>query len=140
MRGAGFDGAGSTVRVSGFAASGEITPSDSVTGFVALGATGAKSGDDCETAAGAAFCRTARYEPPAAAARHPTNNPAKTSLLNSIAIELLGLSVVGGLPLLEQVPCRVFHQKTPNFTPVFDFCRAAYVLILGRCPLQADQF
>jgi hypothetical protein len=43
-------------------------------------------------ATGALFCRTARYEPPAAAARHPTDNPAKTSLLNSIAIELLALN------------------------------------------------
>ena len=32
------------------------------------------------------FCRTARYEPPAAAARHPTANPAKTSLLNSMVL------------------------------------------------------
>jgi hypothetical protein len=63
-----------------------------VTGFDALGAlTGARSGEGCDTATEAVFCRTARYEPPAAAARHPTDNPAKTSLLNSIALELLAL-------------------------------------------------
>jgi hypothetical protein len=42
------------------------------------------------------FCRTARYEPPAAAARHPTDNPAKTSLLNSIQFSELKSEVRSG--------------------------------------------
>jgi len=87
-------GEGGRSGCTGFAGSGEITPSDSVTvGAVgAAGAVGADgAGPNCSevTAAADWFCRTAKYEPPAAAARHPTANPAKTSLLNSIAIELL---------------------------------------------------
>jgi hypothetical protein len=78
----------------GFGTSGEITPSDSVTAGAAgaAGADGAVgAGPSCSDviAAAAWFCRTARYDPPAAAVRHPTANPAKTSLLKSIAIELL---------------------------------------------------
>jgi hypothetical protein len=86
-------GAGTSGRA-GFATSGEITPSDSVTAG-AVGATGADgavgAGPSSSDVIAAAdwFCRTARYEPPAAAARHATDNPAKTSLLNSIAIKLL---------------------------------------------------
>jgi hypothetical protein len=87
-------GDGDSSGRAGFAGSGEITPSDSVTAGAA-GAIGAccavGAGPSCSevTAAADWFCRTAKYEPPAAAARHPTANPAKTSLLNSIAIELL---------------------------------------------------
>jgi len=82
-------GAAGTSGRAGFATSGEITPSDSVTAGAA-GATGADgaegAGPYCSEviAAAAWFCRTARYEPPAAAVRHPTANPAKTSLLKSM--------------------------------------------------------
>jgi hypothetical protein len=87
-------GAGGRSGCAGVAGSGEITPSDSVTAGAAgaIGAWGAVgAGPSCSEVIDAAdwFCRTAKYEPPAAAARHPTANPAKTSLLNSIAIELL---------------------------------------------------
>jgi len=95
--GAGADTSGRA----GFAGSGKITPSDSVT----AGATGAPGATGAALVALAApvaralwFWRTARYEPPAAAVRHPTANPAKTSLLNSIAIELLGLGHGEGPP------------------------------------------
>ena len=86
--------AGGTSGRTGFTGSGEITPSDSVTAgaFGAAGAAGAVgAGPNCSDVMAAAdwFCRTARYEPPAAAARHHTYNHAKTSLLNSIGIELL---------------------------------------------------
>ena len=71
---------------SGFAGSGAMTPSDSVTG--APGAAGAPDTAGALVALVALakdwFWRTARYEPPAAAARHPTDNPATTSLLNSM--------------------------------------------------------
>jgi hypothetical protein len=89
-RDAGRDTAGGgTSGRTGFTGSGEMTPSDSVTGAAgALGATGADgAGPNCSEVMAAAdwFCRTAMYEPPAAAARHPTAKPAKTSLLNSIS-------------------------------------------------------
>jgi hypothetical protein len=87
---------GSTAGVSGLAGSGEITPSDSVTAFAGDAGDAGDSGDPSDAGERSAaslamlFCRTARYEPPAAAVRHPTANAAKTSLLNAIAIELLG--------------------------------------------------
>src|SRR5688572_15201440 len=105
---AGRDTAGGASGRAGLTGSGEMTPSDSVTG--ALGAAGAEVPSEapgttapCALSAPIApteawFCRTARYEPPAAAVRHPTDNPAKTSLLNSISIELLGQYEVEGLP------------------------------------------
>ena len=100
VRRAGAAGAATSGRA-GLAGSGEITPSDSVTGDAGDAGEASEPSDAGEPAALASlaslvslaslatwFCRTARYEPPAAAARHPTANPAKTSLLNSIAIEL----------------------------------------------------
>jgi len=93
----------------GLAGSGEITPSDSVTAGAAgaVGAIGADgAGPSCSEVIAAAdwFCRTARYEPPAAAARHPTANPAKTSLLNSMLT-------------FQQGACRAIPLKTWHFTP-----------------------
>jgi len=92
VRRTGAAGADTSGRA-GFAGSGEITPSDSVTGAPgATGATGAPGAAlvavDAPVALALWFWRTARYEPPAAAARQPTANPATTSLLNSITIEL----------------------------------------------------
>jgi hypothetical protein len=87
MRVAGRAASGAGRVASGFAVSDEITPSDSVTGALDADVTGAEVGTaalSALTALEAWFWRTAKYEPPAAAARHPTDNPAKTSLLNSI--------------------------------------------------------
>ena len=133
---------------SGRDTSGAITPSDSVT--AAPGATGpagavgasstALDAPEALDVSGTAvwFCRTARYDPPAAAARHPIDNPATTSLLNSIAITprpersrrpaLNSARAVPGEIQSETRILRLFSMD-PN---------GRSVLIRGRCPLNTE--
>ena len=92
-RGAGaasFCTAGTTAAVgagAGAAVSGAITPSDSATALLALaGADMSVAGAAAAAAATGGGCRAARYPPPAAAPRHPSARPAKTSLLSSMVV------------------------------------------------------